>query len=174
MYKFINKSNIKHFNIMKIVKYLLTTATIALFVSLSASAQTASKEDLHKKLTTHHTETSKHATEIHSGTAKTTAEQKTAAVSSGKNLEEAKKSHQELKASVPASQKTSAKVHHDAIDKHHTEATAHHKVLTEELAKPTPDNTKVKMHAKSMDNSMKSAETEHQALKTATPAPKAK
>jgi len=156
---------------MKTVKQLVSVAVISLISAFSVNAQTSTtptKDDLHKKLTLHHTTATEHANKIKSGATKTTAEHKTAAIEAGKHLNEAKAAHKQLKASIPANKKAAAQVHHDAIDKHHTAAEMHHKELTAELSKTAPDAAKVKSHATGLHTSLTSAEKEHQALKEAT------
>ena len=66
---------------------------------------------------------------------------------------------------MPENQKVVAKPHHDAIDKYHADATKHAAALNEELKKSSPDEAKVKEHAKNLHESVSKAEKENQALK---------
>jgi hypothetical protein len=155
---------------MKTVKKLVTIVSLFIALGFAANAQTSAtetKESLFKKLTTSHNSASEHAKKISSGTAKTTAEQKTATEAAGKHLESAKATHQKLKTTIPGDKREAARIHHDAIDKHHSAAALRHKDLTMELSKTVPDETKVKLHATEFDKEMANAEKEHQSLQKA-------
>ena len=136
-----------------------------MFAFSSSFAQT--KDESHSKLTEHHSKVTEHAGIIKDKES-STEEYKENAGHAGKHLEFAKKTHSELKTSMPEKHKVAAKPHHEAIEKHHAEAARHHKALTDELSKDKHDKAKVKEHATKMHTSVTNAEAEHQKLKSKT------
>ena len=135
------------------------------FLTFGSFAQT--KDESHTKLTEHHSKVTEHAGIIKDKET-TKEEYKENAGHAGKHLEFAKKTHTELKTTMPEKHKAAAKPHHEAIEKHHAEATAHHKALNAELAKEKHDKAKVKEHAGKLHTSVTNAEAEHQKLKSKT------
>ena len=150
----------------KVMLSAFVTVLAVLAGSVLAQAQTS--EEHHKAITTHHAIAADHAKKIHTGESKTVAEHKTHATETGKSITEAKETHQKLKTSLTPEQQKATAVHHTTIEKHHADATAHHKALSDELAKTNPDETKAKEHAKNLHNSVQNAEKENQILKTKT------
>jgi hypothetical protein len=154
--------------ITKTKAMLSAFVTVLAIVAGSISSQAQTTEEHHKTITTHHSSAADHAKKIHTGESKTVTEHKTHATEAGKSIGEAKNTHQKLKSSLTPEQQKATAANHTAIEKHHADATAHHKALTDELAKPTPDEAKAKEHAKNMHNSVQNAEKENQTLKTKT------
>ncbi len=150
-------------------KDILISMMVALmlaFFSSSSFAQT--KDETSAKLTEQHKTVMKHASAISTGEAKTKDEQVKHANEATKSLADAKKTHEQLKKSVPEKSKMAAKPHHDNIDKQHATATASATALNTELKKTKPDNEKVKTHAKNLNDAVDKAEKENQTLKEKT------
>lgn len=122
----------------------------------------------HNTLTLHHENAKTRSKAIVDGATATKDAKKKSAEEAAKNLEDAKGAHEHLKKSMPEKHKKIAKQHHEAIDRYHSEATKQVACLNDELKKPTPDETKVKEHAKNFHESISKAEKEHQTLKEKT------
>jgi len=144
--------------------YLLTILMAILSLAVG-SAYSQTKSENHTALTSHHKIAKDHANAIVNGKSKTIEEHKKHAKDAEENLEMAKKAHENLKSNIKPEDKEKVKVHNDAIEKYHSEATKHVSNLKEELNKPKPDVSKAKSHAKLLSSSIENAEKEHQSLK---------
>ena len=140
---------------MQILKLLSLTAVAAFFVT-SATAQTMAEH--HKKLTEYHSTITKKSEELKNGKV---VDKKTHTEEIGKNIEGAKKTHMSIQSKMTTDEKTRTQKHSDAISKHHANAMASHKLLTEEVVKSNPDGSKIKMHTSKISESADGAEKEH-------------
>jgi hypothetical protein len=150
------------------MKTLFNTLFIGGAMLLSTISFAQTKEENHAQLTAHHAVVKEHANKIASGESKTKAEHKEHAAEMEKSLKAAKASHQALKKTMHEKDKAAAKIHHEAIEKHHAEAKVHHDKLKAELAKDKYNEAKTKEHAKNVYTSTDNAEKEHQKLKVKT------
>jgi chromosome segregation ATPase len=153
--------------------YLLTIL-IAILSLAVGSAYSQTKSENHSALTSHHKIAKDHANAIVNGKSKTLEEHKKHAKDAEENLEMAKKAHENLKSTIKPEDKEKVRLHNEAIEKNHAEATKHISNLKDELNKPKPDVSKAKSHAKQFNNSIDKAEKEHQALKKKLESPATK
>jgi hypothetical protein len=149
---------------MKKASILITIlfAFIPTFLSTNAFAQTDT--DQHTKLTALNKAIMKSATAIEIGETKTKDEKVKEAEKAIKNLNDAKKLHEEMKKSEPEMFRGAAKPHHEKIKKEYKAETTHLNALSKELKKDKPDNEKIKEHAKKLHESVGRVEKEHQEL----------
>jgi len=145
---------------MKTAKYFGLITAGLLLVSVAVRAQDASDKEHQEKMKTHHKVAKDHASAIANGQSKTKAEHQKHADEADKNLAEAKKHNEALQAKGGKH-----KASHDAIAKHHADAGKHSKAMKDEAAKPSPDDKKLKDHAKNFNDSMDKAEQEREKTK---------
>jgi hypothetical protein len=149
---------------MKKAQFMFT-AILALGALSFSNSNAQTVEENHKKLAEHHTAVLKKSGELSTGTA---TDKKKTTTEIGTNIEGAKKQHGELETKQTEKDKTVSKVHHDAIKKHHANATKHHMALKTEVEKPNPDPAKVKEHSTNVNNEMKKTEKHHTEIKKKT------
>ena len=139
---------------------LLAVGLLIGFGTAFAQSTPADKEN-HDKLTEHHKNAKEHSDAIASGKSKSIEEHKKHATEAGKSLNEAKSRHGKIKAADKGKNSEA----HAAIEKNHADADKHLKSLNDELAKPKPDEAKVKEHAKNHSDAIDKAHQEHEKLK---------
>ena len=155
-------------------KNYLFTFSIACLTLMSQSVFSQTKTENHAALTSHHKIAKDHTNAIVNGQSKTLEEHKNHAKNAEENLEMAKKAHENLKSTIKPEDKAKVKVHTEAIEKNHAEATKHVSNLKAELNKPNPDISKAKAHAKAFSKSIENAEKEHQEMKKKLESPATK
>ncbi len=133
------------------MKILLSICLSLLFVADLSLAATAQKAAVNE----HHAKVLEHTKALKDGAGMTKAKMEEHTKLAGEHLTKAVEAHNAMTGAEKA------KPGHAVVARHHTEAMEHHKALTEDVEKASPDQAKVKAHAGKMHDAISKASTHH-------------